>query len=214
MWSLLSHIAPVSRKTACTEPPENSPAGDDANGMSCAVSLDPVVRPQIGKGLSEPVPVPSTGRVTVDSKRPGLMAQSAVRLEILTEQLARRKALFQSPHLTFHQDPKSSADPAPRLTYTGRQRSSNMEFLAYQDWLEKLNLEVDTLEVYGDGELKSRRKSLISLLQKEQAYLDGIVEEQWLRKKLELSLLTSASQNKPFVFRTGAWAVQESLLIF
>ena len=182
--------------------------------MSCAVSLDPVVRPQIGKGLSEPVPVPSTGRVTVDSKRPGLMAQSAVRLEILTEQLARRKALFQSPHLTFHQDPKSSTDPAPRLTYTGRQRSSNMEFLAYQDWLEKLNLEVDTLEVYGDGELKSRRKSLISLLQKEQAYLDGIVEEQWLRKKLELSLLTSASQNKPFVFRTGAWAVQESLLIF
>lgn len=89
-----------------------------------------------------------------------------------------------------------------------------MEFLAYQDWLEKLNLEVDTLEVYGDGELKSRRKSLIPLLQKEQAYLDGIVEEQWLQKKLELSLLTSASQNKPFVFRTGAWAVQESLLIF
>lgn len=78
-----------------------------------------------------------------------------------------------------------------------------MDFIAHQDSIEKLILAVDAIEAHRDVQLRNLRRALMSRLQTELSYLDGIVGEQWLRRKLELGFTSPLECDGGIVFRTG-----------
>ncbi|KAI6037538.1 hypothetical protein EDC04DRAFT_2897493 [Pisolithus marmoratus] len=122
---------------------------------------------------------------------------------------------FQYPSLTFPKDPSSVTDPHPQLTFTSQQQSSNMQFLTHQDQIVMLASEADIIQPYGDQELKKRRINIVIKLWEEQAYLGGIIAEQWQQRKVKCRYVSSKDQ--PHIIETDSYFqshISQFLMLF
>lgn len=91
----------------------------------------------------------------------------------------RRQQNFVLSEIVFDTPTNPSTEPPqPPLM-------KNQKFLLYQDWITKLILTLDGIPMYGNPELRQRRKTLVQEVQDEETRLDEAILTAWEKVKMQ-----------------------------